>query len=859
VITPQPGVPTAPVLGLTSQPTCTVATGSVALSGLPSSGAWTLIRNPGTVTTFGSGSTTTVTGLVPGTYTFTVTNASGCTSVPSGNVVINTQPSSPANPVTSVNCNLGAGQAIVTVTSPTGAGLEYRIDAGTYQTGTTFNGVVNGNHTITVRNSFGCTTTGQSFPVTCDCGNPPTITFSSNTGNTCGTTPITVNNNTFGGSATSVTITENGGGSVIPTSTSTTPFAFIYTPATLDAGKTVIITVTTNNPEGVPCTASSATYTLTVSAVPTAPTIGTRTQPTCLVATGSVTLSGLPSTGTWILTRSPDNVITSGTGTSTTVSGLIPGTYNFTVTNANGCTSASSANVVINVQPPTPEAPVPGTITQPTCAVSNGSVVLNGLPSTGNWTVTRSPGGVTKTGTGTSTTVTTIPPGTYTFTVTNSNNCMSAPTSEIEIDPQPATPSAPSAGTITPPSCTVTTGRVVLLGLPSSGTWTLTRFPGTITSTGTGTTTTVSGLASGTYNFTVTSSSGCTSLPSANIVIPVQPPTPAAPIIGTITHPSFTVATGSVALSGLPSSGTWILTRNPDGITLNGTGTTRTVSGLEPGTYTFTVTNAVGCVSASSAIVLINARPGPPTVIITDPDTICSTSTANLTLPAVTEGSTENLTFTYWLDAAATIEYSTPEAATAGTYYIKGTTTAGYFTIKSVIVTEDQMPVANAGSDMELEYVFGTELNAEAPLTGTGVWSVFSGNGDFTDENDPTTTITGLSLNENILLWSVTNGVCPPALDYITITVHDLVIPTLITPNLDSRNDFFVLQGLETLGKTELTIFDRRGLKVYEDTDYQNDWDGVDYNSNPLPDDTYFYVLKSANGKAFNGFIVVRR
>jgi len=210
VITAQPGIPTAPVLGLTSQPTCLVATGSVALSGLPSTGSWTLVRNPGPVTTYGIGSSTTVTDLPPGTYTFTVTNASGCTSVPSGNLVINAQPPSPASPVTSVDCSQGAGKAIVTVTSPVGSGLEYRIDAGTYQASATFTGVVNGNHTITVRNSFGCTTIGQTFSVTCDCGNPPTVTLSSITGSTCGTTAVTVNNNTFGGSTTSVTITENG-------------------------------------------------------------------------------------------------------------------------------------------------------------------------------------------------------------------------------------------------------------------------------------------------------------------------------------------------------------------------------------------------------------------------------------------------------------------------------------------------------------------------------------------------------------------------------------------------------------------------------------------------------------------------
>ena len=86
-----------------------------------------------------------------------------------------------------------------------------------------------------------------------------------------------------------------------------------------------------------------------------------------------------------------------------------------------------------------------------------------------------------------------------------------------------------------------------------------------------------------------------------------------------------------------------------------------------------------------------------------------------------------------------------------------------------------------------------------------------------------------------------------------------MLIPTLITPNLDGRNDYFVLRGIGSLGTTELLIFDRRGMKVYETNDYQNDWDGVDYNSNPLPDDTYFYVLRFDNGSSLSGYIVVRR
>jgi hypothetical protein len=108
------------------------------------------------------------------------------------------------------------------------------------------------------------------------------------------------------------------------------------------------ITVTPSNTCGDGTARSLA---VTAAAIPTAPVVGTITHPTCAVITGSVFLSGLPASGTWTLTRTPGEVITTGTGTSTTVSEIPAGTYTYTATSAAGCISPSSANVIINDMP----------------------------------------------------------------------------------------------------------------------------------------------------------------------------------------------------------------------------------------------------------------------------------------------------------------------------------------------------------------------------------------------------------------------------------------------------------------------------------------------------------------------------
>ncbi|HCC70282.1 MAG TPA: hypothetical protein DEQ09_03905 [Bacteroidales bacterium] len=325
-----------------------------------------------------------------------------------------------------------------------------------------------------------------------------------------------------------------------------------------------------------------------------------------------------------------------------------------------------------------------------------------------------------------------------------------------------------------------------------------------------------------------------------------------------IVQPTYEVPKGSVVLNGLPASGSWTVTRSPGNVITSGIDTSTTITGLEPGVFTFKVTNSYGCTSLKSDEVVIST-PGTPTLVITDPDPVCYPGTVDLTAAYITEGSTPGLTYTYWLDSEATSEYLTPAEATEGTYYIMGTTVSGYFDIKPVVVTVEQPPVADAGPDQVLNYVFHTELHAAPIPEWHGKWEVVKGSGTIENDTLPVTPVTGLSLNENVFLWTVSNGVCPVATDFVSIIVNDLLVPTLITPNLDGKNDYFVLQGIESMGKTELIIFDRRGALVYKNDNYDNSWDGVDQKGNQLPEGTYFVSIRPANGQAYNGYIVIQR
>ena len=497
--------------------------------------------------------------------------------------------------------------------------------------------------TLTVRNANNCTSSpGVAFSVVV---NPlPTITLGT-AAQVCATG--LAQNTTLAYTSTTQTPTTY---SIVWNASPANTFAAV-TDATLNASPILIAvpagttagtytgTITVKNANS--CTSSpGVAFSVVVNPLPTI-TLGT-VAPVC--ATGlaqNTTLAytattNSPTTYSIVWNASPANTFTAVTNEALNASpisiaipaGTAAGTYTGTLTvrNTNSCVSSSGVAFSVDVNPlptitlDTVEPVCSSTSTQNTTltytATTNSpttySIVWNTSPTNTfaavtNASLTTSPISIdVPAGTA---------PGTYsgTLTVANGNSCVfsSGVAFSVEVNPlptitlgavAPVCSSASSQNTTLAYTATTnspTTYSIVWNASPTNNfaavtNATLTTSPISID--------VPAGTAPGTYSgtLTVTNANSCISSPGINFNVLINE-SPSAPIIGAITPASCTVATGSIALSGLPVGGT--LTLYPGEIIEPYSGTTVTISGLSSNTYAFTVSNGI-CTSVSANAVV---------------------------------------------------------------------------------------------------------------------------------------------------------------------------------------------------------------------------------------------------------------
>lgn len=161
------------------------------------------------------------------------------------------------------------------------------------------------------------------------------------------------------------------------------------------------------------------------------------------------------------------------------------------------------------------------------------------------------------------------------------------------------------------------------------------------------------------------------------------------------------------------------------------------------------------------------------------------------------------------------------------------------------------------GEDFSGPFLFKTNLKAYLPKLGQGKWTTPDESIIIEDPSDPVSKVENLKFGKNHFLWYVENGLCVAASDTFTIEVQDIKVPGGFSPNNDDKNQFFEIQGLGQAPNSQLIVLNRWGKEVYKSNDYKNDWDGT-VNGNPLPSDTYFYLLNTI-GRTYKGYVVIKR
>src|SRR5579862_5896442 len=396
-------------------------------------------------------------------------------------------------------------------------------------------GLVSGTISLTGDPIILVQTSGSISSVNCNAGTNQTITAPTSSA-TLDASTSSANNSTIS----SYAWTQVSGPNASTISNTNTVTA---TASNLIAG-TYTFQVAIKDAKGDSC---SSTVQVTVKPAVTPPTVNAGVNQSITLPTNTASLVGLATdlsgsiTGySWTQVSGPNTAtISTSTLITTTIKGLIAGTYVFQlkVTDNNGLSATATVTITVNAatnQPPVANAGANQTITLPLDSVTlNGTASKDpdGTISTYAWAQISGPSTGTIVNAGNATTIATnLVLGTYQFRlmVTDNGGATDADTVSITVNAasnQPPVANAGSSQTLTlPKNSTSLNGSASYDpdGTIATYNWTQVSGPSTATITGGNTAIpTVSGLIAGTYTFqlAVTDNSGATTKSSVKITV----------------------------------------------------------------------------------------------------------------------------------------------------------------------------------------------------------------------------------------------------------------------------------------------------------------------------------------------------
>jgi gliding motility-associated-like protein len=228
--------------------------------------------------------------------------------------------------------------------------------------------------------------------------------------------------------------------------------------------------------------------------------------------------------------------------------------------------------------------------------------------------------------------------------------------------------------------------------------------------------------------------------------------------------------------------------------------------------------------STSSSTAVSNLKNGRNSFILTTSDSVCTSYRSFDTVSIYLPTSPKALSLSLEMFMGDTIKSDLSESAPPGTYSI-------------------------------------TRLTNPA----TGRFDVFS-SGAFNYISNPN--YTGVAKFKFMVCSEACVGVCDTGEVRILIKPKPVKIeeikidvPNAITPNDDGKNDVLIIDNIEKFPQAELTIFNRWGDVLYIGKNYRNTWNGTNQKGDPLPEGTYYYILRLNlnDGKILRGDMTILR
>ncbi|NNM95113.1 MAG: T9SS type B sorting domain-containing protein, partial [Bacteroidia bacterium] len=515
--------------------------------------------------------------------------------------------------------------------------------------------------------------------------------------------------------------------------------------------------------------------------------------------------------------------------TTASITGLCPGNYTDTLTDANGCKLVQPFTIGAN-----------STITLSTSQVnvpcnggSNGSASVTASGGGGIYNYSWSPGLQT------SQSVSGLSSGSYTIMVTDQNGCQGTDTLYI------TQPTAIAINLmVTPDSCNGSCdGRIIANVSGGTPSYLYNWSPGPSSADS------IKGLCPGTYSVNVTDNNGCTA--TANVTL-INPPLFTESHL--LTRPSCNSSNdGAISITPAGGIAPYTYTWSPNGLTSS------SASNLSMGTYTILVTDSTGC-TLKDTITLI---PDTNVIAIAGNDTGICAGTGFLTLNGSRSSPTGVLTYS-WIDSNSSAVLGNTAIITitapAGTTTYELVTTDGSCTDTArVKVTIVPGPTASGGPDQHIFIYNSVQIGGSptGPSGSTYRWRPPTGLNDSTISNpiaSPTVTTTYTVF--------VTNALGCTSSDTITVFIlPQIVIWDGFTPNGDGMNDVWDIGNINEFPDAVVEIYNRWGELLYRTQGYYKPWDGM-YNNEPVPVGTYYYIINLNDPrfpKAYTGPLTIQR